>query len=136
MSTILVDSCIISDLADEQSEWFEWSSSTLEDLDESNSFAINDIIYAEVSIIFSTIEEYNDYISILNFSIAAIPREALFLAGKAYLNYRKNKGSKHNVLPDFFIGAHAAVSGFPLMTRDKNRFSTYFPTVELITPIH
>ena len=70
----------------------------------------------------------------LNFSIKAIPKEALFLAGKAFLQYKKRKGGKTNVLPDFFIGAHAAVADYQLMTRDKGRFSTYFPNVKLIMP--
>jgi len=136
LSVILIDTCVVSDLADESSEWFEWGTSTLEKLDDSHSFVINDVIYAESSVIFSSIEEFNEYISLLDFSIMAIPREALFLAGKVYLKYRKNKGKKSNVLPDFFIGAHAAVNGYSLMTRDKGRFSTYFPTVELIIPNH
>jgi len=136
MSTVLIDTCIVSDLADETSDWFEWSSSMLESLDGSHSFVINDIIYAEASIIFPFMEEFNNYISLLDFQIIAMSREALFLAGKAYLKYRKNKGAKCNVLPDFFIGAHAAVSGYSLMTRDKGHFSTYFPTVDLIIPNH
>ncbi len=136
MSIILIDTCVVSDLADEKSDWFEWSSSTLENLDDSHSFVINDVIYAETSIIFSSIEDFNEYITLLDFSMALIPRDALFLAGKAYFKYRKNQGNKCNVLPDFFIGAHAAVNGYALMTRDKGRFSSYFPTVELIIPNH
>ena len=87
MSVILIDTCVVSDLADESSEWFEWSTSTLEKLDDSHSFVINDVIYAESSVIFSSIEEFNEYISLLDFSIIAILREALFLAGKVYLKY-------------------------------------------------
>ena len=136
MAIILIDTCVVSDLADEKSDWFEWSTTTLESMDDSHSFVINDVIYAETSVIFSSIEEFNAYIALLDFSIVPIPREALFLAGKVYLKYRQNKGNKCNVLPDFFIGAHAAVNGYALMTRDKGRFSTYFPTVELILPNH
>ena len=136
MPIILLDTCVISDLSDESNDWFEWCSATLESLDDTHSFAINDIIYAESSVIYPTIEEFNEYISVLDFSILPISREALFLAGKAFLSYRKKKGKKQNVLPDFFIGAHAAVNEYKLMTRDKGRFASYFPTVELIIPDH
>ena len=136
MSIILIDTCVITDLSNKENEWYEWCSSTLESLDDSNSLIINDVIYAESSVIYPTIEEFNKYLSVLDFSTSTIPHEALFLAGKAFLKYRKNKGTKCNVLPDFFIGAHAAVNKYKLMTRDKGRFSTYFPTVELIIPYH
>ena len=136
MSIILIDTCVLTDLSDEDNEWYEWCSQTLETLDDNHSFFINDIIYAESSIIYPTIEEFNEYLAVLDIPISKIPKEALFLAGKAFLKYRKNKGTKHNVLPDFFIGAHAAVNKYKLMTRDKGRFSTYFPTVELIIPNH
>lgn len=136
MSIILVDTCVVSDLSDEDGDWFEWCSSTLENLDDTHSFVINDVIYAESSVIYSTIEEFNEYVSVLDFSISPIPREALFLAGKAFLKYRQKKGKKYNALPDFFIGAHAAVNRYKLMTRDKGRFATYFPTVDLIIPDH
>ena len=125
---------MVSDLSNEDNDWFEWCSSTLERLDDSHSFIINDVIYAESSVIYPTIEEFNEYLSVLDLSITSIPREALFLAGKVFLKYRKNQGIKCNVLPDFFIGAHAAVKQYKLMTRDKGRFATYFPTVELIIP--
>ena len=136
MAIILLDTCVISDLSDENNDWFEWCSATLESLDDTHSFVINDIIYAESSVIYPTIEEFNEYISVLDVSILPISREALFLAGKAFLTYRQKKGKKQNVLPDFFIGAHAAVNEYKLMTRDKGRFASYFPTVELIIPDH
>ncbi len=134
MSTIMVDSCVVTDLADPSSEWFEWCASKLESLDLENHFVINSIIYTECSIAFSTIEEIENVISRLDFEIKLIPKEALFLAGKVFLKYRKNKGSKTNVLPDFFIGAHAAVEKYSLLTRDKGRFSSYFPSLGLIMP--
>ena len=127
---------MVSDLSDENNDWFEWCASTLEGLDDSHSFIINDVIYAEASIIYPTIEEFNEYLSVLDLSISSIPQEALFLAGKAFLKYRKNQGTKCNILPDFFIGAHAAVKKYSLMTRDKGRFASYFPTVDLIIPAH
>ena len=136
MSIVLIDSCIISDLSDENNDWFEWCFLTLEKLDDSHSFMINDIIYAESSVIYPTIEEFNKYLAALDLSIKSIPQEALFLAGKAFLKYRRNKGTKCSVLPDFFIGAHAAVNQYKLMSRDKGRFASYFPTVQLIIPNH
>ncbi|MGZ8182301.1 MAG: type II toxin-antitoxin system VapC family toxin [Methylobacter sp.] len=134
MAVILIDSCVVTDLADPESTWFEWSASTLERLDRNNTMVINPIIYAECSVGFERIEEVEALFESLGFAMKPIPREALFLAGKAFLQYKRCKGEKGNVLPDFFIGAHAAVSGYTLITRDRGRFSTYFPGVELIMP--
>ncbi|WP_019865350.1 type II toxin-antitoxin system VapC family toxin [Methylovulum miyakonense] len=134
MAVILIDSCIITDLADPSSDWHEWSAGTLEKLDGNNKMVINPIIYAECSIGFQRIEDVEALFVHLRLPIKPLPKEALFLAGKAYLDYKKRKGEKGNVLPDFFIGAHAAVSGYGLVTRDKGRFSTYFPSVRLIMP--
>lgn len=134
MAIILIDTCVVTDLADPQSEWFEWSARTLEHLDQNNTFVINPIIYAECSVGFQRIEEVEALFDHLGFASKPLPKEALFLAGKAFLQYKKRKGSKINVLPDFFIGAHAAVEGYQLISRDKGRFSTYFPSVELIMP--
>jgi hypothetical protein len=134
MAVILIDSCIVTDLADPESDWFEWSASTLERLDQNNTMVINPIIYAECSVGFARIEEVETLFETLGFTMKPVPREALFLAGKAFLQYKKRKGEKGNVLADFFIGAHAAVSGYSLISRDKGRFSTYFPSVELIIP--
>lgn len=134
MAVILVDSCVITDLADPESAWFEWSTETLEQLDQNHTLVINPIVYAECSIGYERIEEVEALFKHLGFAMKPIPREALFLAGKAFLQYRKRKGQKGNVLPDFFIGAHAAISSFQLITRDRGRFSTYFPTVALIMP--
>lgn len=134
MAVVLVDSCVITDLADPESAWFEWSAGTLERLDQNHTLAINQIIYTECSVGYENIEEVEALFDHLGFAMKPIPREALFLAGKAFVQYKKRKGGKGNVLPDFFIGAHAAVSGFQLMTRDRGRFSTYFPSVDLIMP--
>jgi predicted nucleic acid-binding protein len=134
MAVILIDSCVVTDLADPESAWFEWSASTLERLDRNNTMVINPIIYAECSVGFERIEEVEALFDTLCLPIRPIPKEALFLAGKAFLQYKKRKGEKGNVLPDFFIGAHAAVSGYSLVTRDRGRFSTYFPGVDLIMP--
>ena len=134
MAIVLVDSCVITDLADTNSDWFEWSAATLETLDQSNTLTINPMIYAECSVGYEHIEAVEALFEHLGFAITPIPKEALFLAGKAFLHYKKRQGQKSNVLPDFFIGAHAAVASFKLMTRDRGRFSTYFPTVALIMP--
>ncbi len=134
MAIILIDTCIVTDLADPESTWFEWSATTLERLDQSHTFVINPIIYAECSVGFERIEEVEALFNHLGFESKSLPKEALFLAGKAFLQYKKRKGAKTNVLPDFFIGAHAAVSGYQMITRDKGRFSTYFPSVELTMP--
>lgn len=134
MAIILLDTCVLTDLADPHSAWFEWTASTLETLDVHNRFVINPIIYAECSMIYASIEETERFIASLELELMPLRKEALFLAGKAFLSYRKRSGQKANVLPDFFIGAHAAVDGYQLMTRDQSRFSTYFPSVELIMP--
>jgi predicted nucleic acid-binding protein len=134
VAVILIDSCIITDLANPGSTWFAWSASTLEALDANNTLIINPIIYAECSVGYSRIEEVEALFLHLGFTMQAIPKEALFLAGKAFLKYRKRQGQKVNVLPDFFIGARAAVAGYRLLSRDKGRFSTYFPSVNLIAP--
>ncbi len=134
MAIILIDSCVVTDLASPESTWFEWSASTLEQLDPNNTMVINPIIYTECSVGFERIEEVEALFEHLGFISKPIPKEALFLAGKAFLQYKKRKGGKTNVLPDFFIGAHAAVANYPLITRDKGRFGTYFPSVKLIMP--
>jgi predicted nucleic acid-binding protein len=134
VAVILVDTCIITDLASPESIWYQWSAETLEKLDQHHTLAINSIIYAECSIGYARIEEVESVFEHLGFAIKDIPKEALFLAGKAFLQYKKRKGEKGNVLPDFFIGAHAAVSNYGLVTRDRGRFSTYFPGVNLIMP--
>ncbi|MEE9356020.1 MAG: type II toxin-antitoxin system VapC family toxin [Methylococcaceae bacterium] len=106
----------------------------MEQLDQQHTFVINPVIYSECSVGFETIEEVEALFKHLGFTIKPIPKEALFLAGKVFLQYKRRKGGKNNALPDFFIGAHAAVSGYSLMTRDKGRFSSYFPHLDLIMP--
>jgi predicted nucleic acid-binding protein len=134
MSLVLVDTCVITDLGDPQSDWFEWSASVLERLDATHRFAINPVIYAECSIGYESIEEVDAVMAHLDLTVLSIPREALFLAGKAFMHYRRRKGQKTNALPDFFIGAHAAVAGYALITRDRVRFAAYFPSLKLIMP--
>ena len=134
MKGALVDSSVILDVFLDDPQWGDWSESALTRLSGTRSLLINPIIYTEISIGFERIEEVEALFQTLGFSMKPIPREALFLAGKAFLQYKRRKGEKGNVLPDFFIGAHAAVSGYQLISRDKGRFSTYFPSVHLIIP--
>ena len=131
---ILVDTNVILDVIENDPLWGDWSQQRLEAASLTATLCITAVIYAELSIAFKRIEELEMALTQGAFRVAAIPREALFLAGKAFAQYRKRKGSKTGVLPDFFIGAHAAVAQLPLLTRDKGRYASYFPSVELITP--
>ncbi|HEB93549.1 MAG TPA: PIN domain-containing protein [Gammaproteobacteria bacterium] len=134
MNGIFIDSCILLDLFTNDKNWSEWSESILEQYSQTNTLYINSIVYTEVSIGFNKIEEVEMAISELDVKVLEIPREALFLTGKAFLKYRKNKGIKNAPLPDFFIGAHASISKFDLITRDTSKYKTYFPQVKLIHP--
>jgi predicted nucleic acid-binding protein len=131
---VLVDSCVLLDLFTEDPMWFEWSASVLEQQADRGSLIINPIIYAEASVRFERIEELEAVLSPDVFEYRPLPREAAFLAGKCFLRYRRGGGAKAMPLPDFFIGAHAAVEGLAILTRDTGRFKTYFPSVELICP--
>lgn len=135
MNGLLVDSNIILDLFLDDPVWADWSEAALSDYAVHTPLFINPVIYSEISIGFEKIEELEAALAKSGFQMLDIPKEALFLAGKAFLNYRKHKGEKRSPLPDFFIGAHAAVSGLDLITRDKNRYQTYFPTVRIIAPV-
>jgi predicted nucleic acid-binding protein len=134
MKGVLVDSNIILDLFLNDPQWAEWSESTLEKYSQEAAFYINSVIYAEVSIAFTHIEDLETVMARAGFQMLEIPKEALFLSGKAFLKYRKRKGIKIKPLPDFFIGAQAAVLHLDLMTRDVSRYRTYFPSVSLISP--
>lgn len=134
MRSIFVDSNVILDLFQDDRKWAEWSESTLNRYSNTHALYINPIIYAEVSIGFKRIEELERAMTGCGFQMLQMPKEALFLAGKTYLRYKKRKGMKLSPLPDFFIGAHAAVLGLDLVTRDVSRYKSYFPSVNLITP--
>lgn len=134
MKTTLVDSNVLLDIATNDAAWFDWSSQALESAANESPLAINAIIYAEVSIGFQRIEDLESAIPSSLFRRDALPFEAAFLAGKAFLQYRRRGGDRATPLPDFYIGAHAAVAGFRLLTRDPKRYQTYFPSVELIAP--
>jgi predicted nucleic acid-binding protein len=131
---ILVDTNVLLDIFQDDAEWSDWSRDRLDSASATDTLAINSVIYSELSIGFARIEELETVIEEASLAIEDIPREALFLAGKAFLRYRRDRGTKRSVLPDFYIGAHAAVMQWPLLTRDVGRYRTYFPTVSLIAP--
>jgi predicted nucleic acid-binding protein len=130
----LVDSNVVLDVVTDDDRWANWSQAQLEQAAAAGPLIINDVIYAEISTRYGAIEAVDAMLDELAIGVARIPRNALFLAGKAYLRYRATGGIRTGVLSDFFIGAHAAVEQRPLLTRDARRYRTYFPTVELITP--
>ena len=130
----LVDSNVLLDVLTEDETWFEWSSNALAEVAEVGPLFINPIIYAEVSVRFSRIEDLDVVLPDSDYRRLALPWASAFLAGKVFLEYRKSKGTKSTTLPDFFIGAHAAVAQLELLTRDTARYRTYFPTVRLKAP--
>jgi len=134
VTTVLIDSNVLLDVATEDPRWATWSSDTLSEIAEKAPVAINPIIYAEVSIRYETIEELEEVLPASVFRREPLPYEAGFLAGKAFIGYRRRGGRRSTPLPDFYIGAHAAVAGYRLLTRDPSRYRTYFPTVQLISP--
>ena len=134
MNGILVDSCILLDVFTNDPRWADWSEKNLSRFSQTNTLYINSIVYTEISIGFKKVEELENVLEQLGIRVLEIPREALFLAGKIFQKYRINKGTKSSTLPDFFIGAHATISSFGLITRDTSRFKTYFPKLLTISP--
>jgi predicted nucleic acid-binding protein len=131
---ILVDTNVILDVVQDDPSWAEWSQAQLDAASLRGDLAINEIVYAELSIAFARIEELESVLEQATLKLLPIPREALFLAGKAFLSYRRKGGTRTGVLPDLFIGAQAAVLRLPLLTRDATRYKTYFPSIDLICP--
>jgi hypothetical protein len=134
MSGVLVDSNAILDVLTEDPKWFRWSSEALARCADDSGLVINPIVYAEVSIGFDRIEDVESALPQDVFVRSPLPWDAGFLAGKCFLAYRRRGGEKRSPLPDFYVGAHAAVSGLSLLTRDPSRYRTYFPKVKLIAP--
>src|SRR5277367_2804518 len=134
MTAVLIDANVLLDVMTEDARWFAWSAAAIERAADRHRLVINPVIYAEVSIRFSRIEELDTALPKTMFDREAIPYEAAFLAGKSFLTYRRRGGTKRSPLPDFFIGAHAAVAGYRLMTRDATRYRTYFPKLPLLAP--
>ena len=134
MADVLVDSNVVLDVITEDDEWLDWSSSALDRAAASTRLLINPIIYAEVSAAYHRIEELEAAVPPAYFERRALPWEAAFLAGKCFVRYRRAGGVRRSPLPDFYIGAHAAVEGLTLLTRDPRRYRTYFPRLRIIAP--
>lgn len=131
---VFIDSCVLLDIFTEDPTWFEWSAAALEKAADEGALVINAVVYAEISVRFERIEALDVVLASNGFDLRSIPREAAFLAGKTFLQYRRAGGRKVAPLPDFLIGAHAAVERLPLLTRDERRFRTKFPSLHLISP--
>ena len=134
MPVTLVDSNVLLDVLTEDPAWVGWSTEALATAAESGPLAINPIIYTEVSVRFSRVEDLDEALPPIDFRRLALPWDAGFLAGKAFSSYRRNGGTRSSTMPDFYIGAHAAVAGLTLLTRDVARYRTYFPLLDLVTP--
>ena len=131
---LLVDTNVLVDVLENDPTWADWSIGQLRAQSKVHRLAINPIIFSELSLTFSTVEVLDETIDNLGLVMIELPRPALFLAGKAFVRYRRQGGTKNNILADFFIGAHAAVSCYPLLTRDSRRYRSYFADVKLIAP--
>ncbi len=131
---ILVDANVLLDVLTDDPQWYTWSAARLDACAAGAELCINPIVYAEVSVGFERIEALDDALPVDAFTRLELPWEAGFLAGKAFLHYRRAKGARTSPLPDFYIGAHAAIEGMALLTRDATRYRTYYPRLELICP--
>ena len=131
---LLVDTNVLVDVLQDDPQWADWSIQQLRGQSQLHELTVNPVIYAELSLMYESLEALDQTLSSMGIGFRETPRAALFLAGKAFARYRREGGAKHNVLPDFFIGAHAAVAGCCILTRDVRRYRSYFPTVELLTP--
>ena len=134
MKPVVVDSNVILDVATDDPNWGAWSADNLEKLADEAILVINPLIYAEVSVGFQRIEELEQLLGDELFHREPLPWAAGFLAGKAFLTYRRQTGTRRSPLPDFYIGAHAAVRDYRLLTRDRSRYETYFPSIDVIGP--
>ena len=130
----LIDTNVLLDLVTDDPNWADWSVAQLEAASLNGPLFINDVVYAELAVRYDRVEPLEEFIDEAGLVIAPMPRAALFLAGKVFTQYRRSGGSRTGVLPDFFIGAHAAVNKLPLLTRDVGRYRTYFPSLKLISP--
>lgn len=131
---MLVDTNVLIDVLENDPDWADWSLAQLQAQSRVHRLVINPIVYAELSLTFSAFEVLDEVLNDMELPVLEMPRQALFLAGKAFVKYRRNGGVKNNVLGDFFIGAHAAVSHLPILTRDTRRYSNYYPSVNLVSP--
>lgn len=133
---MLVDSCVLLDVFNDDPKWSEWSSEILYEHSKRNQLAINIIVFTEVAFNFDSRGQLEDTLAHLEIDLLTIPCAAAFEVSQVFRKYRQNKGIKKSPMPDFYIGAHAKHLNAPLITRDESRFSTYFPGLELITPTH
>jgi predicted nucleic acid-binding protein len=131
---VLVDSNVLLDVATDDPNWGEWSASALAEVAEHTTLMINPIVYAEVSIGYTTIEALDAALPAALYQRESLPWEAGFLAGKCFVQYRRRGGLRHSPLPDFYIGAHAAIGRLGLLTRDAARYRSYFPGLEIFAP--
>ncbi|WBU55223.1 type II toxin-antitoxin system VapC family toxin [Paracoccus sp. SCSIO 75233] len=134
MTPVLVDSNILIDITTNDAEWADWSAAALARAGQGARLVINPLIYAEVSVAHSRIEALDALLPEEIFHREPLPWAAAFLAGKAFLGYRRRGGARRSPLPDFYIGAHAAIRGYRLLTRDRGRYQTYFPRLDVIAP--
>ncbi len=130
----LVDTNVLLDLVTDDRRWADWSIAQLEAASLRGPLLINDVVYSELSVRYERIEDLEDFTEAAGLELVDMPRAALFLAGKVFARYRRSGGTRTGVLPDFFIGAHAAISGLPLLTRDVGRYRSYFSGLILIAP--
>lgn len=131
---LLVDTNVLIDVLEDDPEWADWSVRQLRAQSQVHELFINPVIYSELSLAFDSVKALDEAIESMGLSIQELPRPALFLAGRAFVKYRRGGGARNNVLADFFVGAHAAVLSCGILTRDARRFKNYFPTVALVTP--
>jgi predicted nucleic acid-binding protein len=131
---VLVDTNVVLDVLTDDPRWGDWSQRQLETASLTHRLIINPVVYAELAVGFARIEDLDAVLLTTRLAVDPIPWPALFLAGKVFAAYRRQGGAKSGVLPDFFIGAHAAVLSLPLLTRDATRYVRYFPSVALIKP--
>jgi predicted nucleic acid-binding protein len=131
---VLVDSNVLLDVLTEDANWLDWSAAALARAADQGSLAINPVIYAEVSLAFDRIEDLDAMLDRASFERRPLPWEAAFLAGQVFLKYKRRGGAKRSPLPDFYIGAHAALEQLTLLTRNARQYRTYFPKLRLIAP--
>jgi predicted nucleic acid-binding protein len=131
----LVDSCVLLDVITGDERWADWSAEQISVAMDAGRVVINPLIYAEVSVGYETVEELEELLPASEYEREPLPYVAGFAAGKAFLRYRRSGGDKRSPMPDFYIGAHAAVAGYRLLTRDIHRYRTYFPTMDIIAPV-
>lgn len=134
MTAVLVDSNILLDIMTESPDWYAWSAMSLAHAATVGRVIINPIVFGEISVNFDTLEELEDVLADIPLERDPLPYEAAFLAAKVHLDYRRRGGPRQSMLPDFLIGAHAAIAGYSLLTRDIGRYRTYYPRLRLIAP--